>query len=71
MSQVSGLTIYPIKGCKGITLEKARICSTGFNYDRRWVIIKDRNSQFESQRKDPKYVLIVSHPSIAKGTAIG
>lgn len=35
------------------------------------MIIKDRNSQFESQRKDPKYVLIVSHPSIAKGTAIG
>lgn len=54
MSQITGLTVYPVKGCKGIAADRARTCSTGFAYDRQWVIVQENNSKFESQRKDPK-----------------
>lgn len=58
MAAISGLTVYPIKSCKGISCERAKIWSTGFAFDRRWVIVQDKNGKFETQRKDPKMALI-------------
>lgn len=58
MAAVSGLAVYPIKGCRGIACQEARICNTGFAYDRHWVVVQQKNDKFESQRKDPKMALI-------------
>ena len=41
-------------GAAGIACDKARISSTGFTYDRNWVVVMEKNGKFESQRKDPK-----------------
>jgi hypothetical protein len=45
MAAISGLTVYPIKSCKGISCERAKIWSTGFAFDRRWVIVQDKNGK--------------------------
>lgn len=39
MARVSGLHIYPFKGCRGIALEAARLTSTGLAFDRHWVVV--------------------------------
>jgi uncharacterized protein YcbX len=54
---VSKLYIYPIKSCKGISVQQAKITKTGFQYDRQYVII-DTNNRFISQRNFPKMALI-------------
>ena len=54
MALISGLSVYPVKGCKGIQCERARMWSTGFAFDRNWVVVREKNGKFESQRQDPK-----------------
>jgi uncharacterized protein YcbX len=54
---VSKLYISPIKSCKGISVQHAKITKTGFQYDRQYVII-DTNNRFISQRNFPKMALI-------------
>jgi len=54
MVSISGLHIYPVKSCKGIAAEKVKIWDTGFAFDRRWVVVQEKNGKFETQRKDPK-----------------
>ncbi|XP_078433153.1 molybdenum cofactor sulfurase family protein [Wolffia australiana] len=54
---VSGLFIYPIKGCRGISVSQACISSTGFRWDRQWMVV---NSKLRSctQRVEPKLALV-------------
>ena len=49
---VSELYIYPVKGCGGIRMEKVSMCTTGFKYDRRWLIV-DSKGKFVTQREKP------------------
>lgn len=58
MASISGLNIYPVKSCKGFACQKAKIWETGFAFDRRWVIVQEKNGKFETQRKDPKMAMI-------------
>jgi len=44
------LFIYPVKSLSGISLQKAKICSNGFQYDREWMIT-DSDYQFVTQRQ--------------------
>ena len=39
MAHVAALNIYPVKGCRGIALERARLLPTGFEHDREWLIV--------------------------------
>jgi uncharacterized protein YcbX len=50
MYQVSGIFIYPIKSLRGIRVHKAALCRTGFELDRRWMLVDDKN-RFLSQRE--------------------
>ncbi len=54
---VSGIFIYPVKSCAGISLTEAEITPTGFAHDREWMIVKP-DGVFITQRQNPKLALI-------------
>jgi uncharacterized protein YcbX len=54
---VSGLFIYPVKSCGGLAVDRARVGATGFELDRRWMVVGD-NGQFVSQRTYPRLALV-------------
>ena len=56
---VTGLSIYPVKGCQAIHLDKMDVVNTGPLYDRQWMIV-DANGKFISQRTHPKLAVIVT-----------
>ncbi len=57
MPTIQALNVYPVKSCRGITLEHARIAETGFEHDRQWLIVDD-NNRFLTQREAPRLALI-------------
>ncbi|KAI3666857.1 hypothetical protein L6452_41895 [Arctium lappa] len=54
---VKSIFLYPIKSCRGISVSEAPISSTGFRWDRQWMVV---NSQGRActQRVDPKLALV-------------
>lgn len=54
---LSGLYVYPIKSCAGISLKSAELSATGLRHDRRWMLV-DRTGEFMSQRAHPRMALI-------------
>jgi uncharacterized protein YcbX len=54
---LSGLYVYPIKSCAGISLQSAELCATGLRHDRRWMLV-DETGEFMSQRAHPRMALI-------------
>jgi uncharacterized protein len=54
---ISALTIYPVKSCAGISLQRARITTTGFEHDRQWMIVRP-DGRFITQREVPRLALI-------------
>lgn len=57
MLQVSGLFIYPIKGCRGIALTEAVVEDIGLANDRRMLVV-DQDGTFLSQREVATMALI-------------
>ncbi len=57
MIRVSGLFVYPVKSCAGISLESAAVGSTGFELDRQWMLVGD-DGHFLSQREYPQLALV-------------
>jgi hypothetical protein len=61
---ISRLLLYPVKGCRGISLHAAQLAHTGLAVggigDREWVIVDDHN-EFLSQRELPKMALVETH----------
>ncbi len=55
--ELAQIFIYPIKGCKGISLTKAEVQNRGLKFDRRLMLI-DESGTFVSQRSDEKLALI-------------
>ena len=55
--QLSGLFVYPIKGCAGVSLERARVVERGLELDRRYMLI-DRSGRFVTQREVPRLCLV-------------
>lgn len=49
---LSGITVYPVKGCRGIALPQAALIQSGLLWDREWMIV-DRAGTFVSQRTMP------------------
>jgi uncharacterized protein YcbX len=47
--QVSGLHIYPVKSCGGISLTEAEVGRMGLRYDRQWAFVDERG-MFVAQR---------------------
>ena len=51
------LNIYPIKSCKGVSLQSARLEARGLEYDRRWMVV-DQHCRFITQREMPRLALV-------------
>ena len=49
---ISGLYIYPIKGCRGIAVDTAAVHDIGLEHDRRFMVV-DEHNRFVSQREHP------------------
>jgi uncharacterized protein YcbX len=59
---LSGLYVYPIKSCAGISLQRSGLTATGLLHDRRWMLV-DETGEFMSQRAHPRMALISTHLS--------
>jgi uncharacterized protein YcbX len=55
--RITALNVYPVKGCRGIALDSARVAATGFEHDREWLIVRP-DGRFMTQREDPRLALI-------------
>ncbi len=62
--RLTGLTIYPIKSARGISLSESPVDDFGLTHDRRWMVV-DRDGAFISQRSHPRLALVT--PGIADG----
>jgi len=49
---VSGLFVYPIKGCGGVSVQSASVVSRGLAHDRRYMLV-DPGGAFITQREEP------------------
>ncbi len=56
-AQLSALNIFPIKSCRGIALQDARVSATGLADDRHWMLVRP-NGRFVTQRELPRLALI-------------
>jgi len=60
-TSIDRLFLYPIKGCRGIEVERATVAATGLEIDgigdREWVVVDD-SGEFLSQRELPRMALI-------------
>jgi uncharacterized protein YcbX len=54
---VTALHIYPIKGCRGISVARADVEPRGFARDRRWMVV-DGDGTFVTQRQRPRLALV-------------
>ncbi|MBL9134281.1 MAG: MOSC N-terminal beta barrel domain-containing protein [Verrucomicrobiales bacterium] len=74
--RITGLHIYPVKSCGGISLPEVLLTDRGFQWDREWLVV-DPSGRFLTQRQHPKLALIgveigddtlglsaVGHPSL-------
>ena len=57
MIRVNQLLIYPIKSCRGVEVDLATVGTTGFELDRRWMLIGD-DGRFLSQREHHQLALV-------------
>ncbi|MEK9137047.1 MAG: MOSC N-terminal beta barrel domain-containing protein [Bacteroidota bacterium] len=57
MITISQLNIYPIKSCRGVSLQSAQLEERGLQYDRRWMLV-DGQQRFLTQREWPRMALI-------------
>lgn len=58
MAAIQALNFYPVKSCRGISVQAAKVTPTGFEHDREWLIV-DANNRFITQREEPRLALIV------------
>ena len=54
---ISALHVYPVKSCRGISLQDALLGQTGFADDRHWMLVRP-NGRFVTQRELPRMALI-------------
>lgn len=57
MARISGLHVYPVKGCRGIGLEAAVLAPTGLAFDRHWMVVHP-DGRFITQREFPRLALV-------------
>jgi hypothetical protein len=59
--RIAELNLYPVKGCRGLSLSTAGVAATGLEVDgigdREWLVV-DAEGEFLSQREHPRMALI-------------
>ena len=64
---IKNIRIFPIKSCRGFEVKEWEIGEYGFLYDRAWMVIKEDNNNFVTQRETPSMVLIGTSIDLKKG----
>jgi uncharacterized protein YcbX len=59
---LTGLFIYPVKSLGGISVPAAELTPQGLRYDRRWLIVDERN-RFLTQREHAEMALLAVEPA--------
>jgi len=54
---LASLHVYPVKSCRGIALEEARLTEAGLEHDREWMIVTPEG-RFVTQRELPRLALV-------------
>ncbi|KAG2636824.1 hypothetical protein PVAP13_2NG391503 [Panicum virgatum] len=54
---VRSITIYPLKSCRGISVPQASVTSTGFRWDRQWMVVNTKGRAV-TQRVEPSLALV-------------
>ncbi|CAN6198922.1 unnamed protein product [Urochloa humidicola] len=54
---VQSITVYPVKSCRGISVPQAVITSTGFRWDRQWMVVNTKGRAV-TQRVEPTLALV-------------
>jgi MOSC domain-containing protein len=60
VATVSTLTYYPIKGCAGVSVDRAEVTETGLAHDRSFVIVRP-DGGFLSQRELARLAIVRPH----------
>lgn len=58
VATISDLILYPVKGCAGTSLTRARVLPTGVLHDRTFMFVRASDGLFRSQRSTPKLAII-------------
>ena len=56
--RVSGLFLYPVKSCRGLSVPSAELDDYGFVGDRRFMVVTEVDGMFLTQRTHPRMALI-------------
>jgi uncharacterized protein YcbX len=56
---VTGLHHYPVKSCRGLAVDAARVEETGLPYDRRWLVVTP-GGRFVTQREHPRLAQVLT-----------
>lgn len=59
--EVSALNVYPVKGCRGISVSRSAVALPGLVGDRRWMVV-DPSGRFVTQRELPALALLEAVP---------
>ena len=54
---ISGLYVYPVKSCAGVSLQDVILTETGLEFDRAWMVV-DAKGEFLTQREFPRLALV-------------
>jgi uncharacterized protein len=57
MPKIAELIVYPVKSCAGVSVDEVAVVSTGFEFDRNWMVVDDSGT-FVTQREYPKLALV-------------
>lgn len=64
-TRVAALYVYPIKSCRGISVDSSELLREGLEFDRRFMFVDSQTRKFLTIRQNPKMTLIV--PSLTAG----
>lgn len=56
---LTGITIYPVKSCRGIHLTECELTPRGLAWDREWMVVDD-TGRFVTQREEPRLALVTT-----------
>ncbi|MCC3151997.1 MOSC domain-containing protein [Hymenobacter sp. BT770] len=59
---LTGLYLYPVKSLGGYPVPEADVTARGLRYDRRWLLVDERN-RFMTQRQQPELALLTVAPA--------
>ena len=63
---ISKLWVYPVKSCRGISVNAAKVTKRGFEWDRMFMVV-NQAGKFISQRTHPKMALVETRLNIERG----